>query len=103
MVLREVTTPVHRGVLSGNLGGIHGPDDPWETCCHLNIRKDVPEGGWPRNRRASAEVVGEVRSNAPNGTPDSLFTLRQMASQSSGGRVCLEPLQGCDQERVARQ
>jgi len=29
-----------------------------------DIRQDVPEGGWPRSRRASAEVVDEVRAVA---------------------------------------
>jgi len=105
MVHREVATLVHRGALNGNLGGVHGPDGPWEICRHRNrnIRKDVPEGGGPRNRRTSVEVVGEVRGRTSNGTPYGLFTLRQMASQSSEGCICLEPLQGRDQEVVVRQ
>jgi len=47
MVRREVATLVHHGVLNGNLGGVHGPDDPWEICRHhnRNMRKDIPEGG----------------------------------------------------------
>jgi len=48
-----------------------------------------PWGGWPRKSRVSAEVVGEMRSHDPNGTPDGLFTLRQMASQSSKGAFVL--------------
>jgi len=63
------------------------PMTPWEICRHRsrNIRKDVPEGG---GATQSPGVGGSgrrgARGRAPNGTPDSLFTLRQMASQSLG-------------------